>query len=129
MQDHNEWLKFAANDLRAAEKLAHDDDPVIGPAMFLTQQCAEKALKAFLAHHNEPIRRIHDLVALVNLCKQFDKQFELIESDAADLNPYLCKTRYPDDCLLMPDLTTLKMSIQQAHAILNFVIDKCKEQS
>ena len=124
MQDHNEWLKFAFEDLQVAQKLADEEHPFIGSAMFHTQQCAEKSLKAFLVYKEEPLRRIHDLVALINLCKIFDEEFEAIRSDVVALNPYLCQTRYPDDCFMMPDVTALHAAVKQAHKIFYFVSDK-----
>jgi HEPN domain-containing protein len=123
MQKHNAWLDLATSDLRLAQKLTKEGE-FVGQAMFLAQQCAEKSLKAYLAYKREPIRRIHDLVTLVNMCKRIDADFSSILMEAADLNPYLCRTRYPDDCYLMPDLTTLKISVQQAQKIYDFVVNK-----
>lgn len=45
MQKHNEWLHFAHMDLKSAKLLAEND--LLSPALFHTQQCAEKALKAY----------------------------------------------------------------------------------
>lgn len=125
MRKHNTWLDFAYMDLKAAKKLLAED--LIGPAIFHTQQCGEKALKAYLEYKNEPIRRIHDLVKLVTLCKQFDKDFEEVADAAVSLNPFLCQTRYPDDCFMMPDITTLKFCIEQAEKILDFVESKIND--
>ena len=124
MQDHNEWLKFAFEDLKAAKKLISGEDPLIGSATFHTQQCAEKSLKGFLAYSGAPLRRIHDLTALVSFCKKIDAEFLDIESEAASLNPYLCQTRYPEDSFLMVDLTTAYISIDQAEKIYDLVMSK-----
>jgi HEPN domain-containing protein len=112
-------------DLRLAQKLTQEGE-FIGQAMFFAQQYAEKSLKAYLIHKQEPLRRIHDLVSLVNLCKKIDDEFASIMIEAADLNPYLCRTRYPDDWYFMPDLTTLRVSVQQAQKIYDFVVVKIK---
>jgi HEPN domain-containing protein len=56
-----EWLERAADDLREA---AHDLTAaplLVRGAVFHCQQAAEKALKAFLAAHERPFRRTHDL--------------------------------------------------------------------
>lgn len=92
--------------------------------MFFAQQCAEKSLKEYLAYHKEPLRRIHDLAALIELCKRFDADFTAIALDAADLNPYVCGTRYPDDSHLISYLTTLRIAVKQAQHIYEFVVDK-----
>ena len=49
MQEHKQWLIYAENELKAAQLLlASTDGSVILPALYMTQQCAEKALKAFV---------------------------------------------------------------------------------
>ncbi len=112
MQKHEEWLFIAEDDLRGAKKLIAGDDPVISPAIFHTQQCAEKALKAYLAYKKQPPKRVHDLVMLLVNCMEFDKSFETLSDDALELNPYLSESRYPDDAFVIPDLTTVKNAIK-----------------
>ena len=126
MPEHKDWLSRALDDLDTA-KMTSDGKAyrvVVSTGMFHTQQCAEKSLKAYLAYKDDPLRRIHDLVALLNLCKKFDDEFEAIRPEIIALNPYLCNTRYPEDCFLMPDVTTLRVSIKQAEKIYYFVYDK-----
>ncbi len=48
MQKHEEWLVFAEQDLKSAKIILKSNESIIGPALFHTQQCAEKALKAYL---------------------------------------------------------------------------------
>lgn len=52
--DTREWLRRAADDLRAAP-------PLLADALFHCQQAVEKAFKAFLTFHNQPFRRTHNL--------------------------------------------------------------------
>jgi hypothetical protein len=61
------WLRFACEDLEAAEALLGEADFIPRHACWLAQQAAEKALKAALASQqvNFPFR--HDLDALRNL--------------------------------------------------------------
>ncbi len=58
------WLDKAAQDLRAAEVDLDALPPLVEGAAFHCRQATEKALKAFLALHDRPIRKTHDLVGL-----------------------------------------------------------------
>jgi hypothetical protein len=72
MQEHDNWLDFALNDLKAAKRLLLGDEPLIHPALVLAQQCSEKALKAYLFYKNQPPLRTHNLELLVRKCAIFD---------------------------------------------------------
>lgn len=52
MANYKGWISKARSDLLLAEKGAKDDDLTLDTAIYHTQQCAEKALKGFLAYHN-----------------------------------------------------------------------------
>ncbi len=67
MQKHKEWLEFAEQDLRIAKIIASSSEVIVGPILFHTQQCAEKAFKAFLVYKHQALKKTHDLVALMNL--------------------------------------------------------------
>lgn len=56
-----EWLERATDDLREAEHDLVAVPPLLRGAAFHSQQAAEKALKAFLAAHESPFPRTHDL--------------------------------------------------------------------
>ncbi len=124
MQRHKEWLSFAEDDLKAAKLMLFNEEIILGPALYHTQQCAEKAIKAFLIYKDKPLRRIHDLVELVHLCIELDGDFEEILMDAADLNPYATRARYPDSYYIMPDVTTAHVNFNQAKKIFEFVKTK-----
>ena len=128
MQKHRQWLLFAEDDLKAAKRMLYDKEIILGPALYHTQQCAEKALKAYLVFKDQPLRRIHDLVELVHLCADFDQDFTLLLPDAADLNPYVSRARYPDSYYSMPDVSIAEANIQQAAKILGFVKNKIEDQ-
>ncbi len=123
-----DWLAYAEEDL-VLDKLALKEEQGIGPALFLTQQCAEKALKAFLAFNNHETEKVHDLVKLVKQCSRMDNTFLQLLSLADRLNPYQTKTRYPDAAFPIPFVDTLKASIDEAEQVLNFVKECVKEKS
>jgi len=55
-----DWLLRATDDLREAEHGAATP-PLIRGSVFQCQRAAEKALKAFLAAHEQTFRKTHDL--------------------------------------------------------------------
>ncbi len=48
MKPHKEWLFKAEHDLKSAELLLQSVEPLYDIIVYHTQQCAEKALKAYL---------------------------------------------------------------------------------
>ncbi len=61
------WLAYAESDLRAARALLDDPDHFPRQVCFLSQQAAEKALKAVLVLANVDFPRSHDLDYLRDL--------------------------------------------------------------
>ena len=76
MKLYEEWLVKAERDLLSAKALIELSPPLSDTAIYHTQQCAEKALKVFLAYRDQEIEKTHDLRMLVNQCKKIDKSFE-----------------------------------------------------
>ena len=102
MKQHEAWLFKAGNDLASARKLMSGEKAIPDTAIYHAQQCAEKALKAYLAFSNQPIQKSHDLELLSDLCSDLDEQFNSIIDDAKLLTPYHTAFRYPD-IVLVPD--------------------------
>ena len=121
---HEDWLSVAGEDLYAATKLLKDDDTTLAPSIYHTQQCAEKALKAFLVFNNCPIRKTHDLIELVEECCEFDQDFSQLMQAASALNPFATDSRYPDDRLYIPYRPQVEEALGQAADVLDFVKDK-----
>ena len=69
------WLIKAQHDLAAARKLAADPDPYLDVAVYHCQQAAEKAVKGFLAFHDQPFERTHDVEVLVALAVRYEAGF------------------------------------------------------
>ncbi|MBT9131098.1 MAG: hypothetical protein DDT42_01922 [candidate division WS2 bacterium] len=64
-------------------------------SLFLYQQAAEKALKAFLFSRGEEELFTHSVKELIDIALSYDKAFEGIKS-AKDLDRYYIPTRYPN---------------------------------
>jgi predicted nucleotidyltransferase len=78
----NTWLGYAQNDLKATRLIFASEHSSVSTVLYFTQQCDEKALKDYLFAQNYPIGRMHDLIKLVEVCMQFDSEFESIVSHA-----------------------------------------------
>ncbi len=97
-----EWLVKASGDLKVA-KLGMEADPPIPDLVVLhCQQAAEKALKGFLAWHNRPLRKTHDLEEIVAECEPIDADFAELRRAANLLAGYVIDPRYPS---MMPEPT------------------------
>jgi HEPN domain-containing protein len=91
LEDARGWLEKAALDLRAAELLVGSSDAgLLGNAAFHAQQAAEKALKAFLAWHDEPFRKTHSIEKLRKACVAIAPDLATVIDAAVPLTEYAC---------------------------------------
>jgi HEPN domain-containing protein len=90
------WLRYAQEDLTAAEAMLKQEDMVPRHACWLAQQAAEKALKAILVFLQTDFPRHHDLDALRNLVPSGWRVKEA-HTDLADLTEWAVEARYPGD--------------------------------
>jgi HEPN domain-containing protein len=91
------WLLKAAQDLRAADHDRTAKPPLLEDVVFHAQQAVEKALKGFLAWHDRPFRKTHDLVELGQACVETDGTLADLLEQAAPLTEYAWKFRYPGE--------------------------------
>lgn len=87
------WLRQAARDRNAARVLV-DVEP--SRSVFLSQQAAEKAAKAFLTFHQIAFRKTHNLAELGSQCAAADPSLEPVLRQAEELTDYASAFRYPD---------------------------------
>lgn len=88
LADTKAWMTKAAADLGAGAYELTAVPPFSADAAFHAQQAAEKALKAFLAWHDTPFRKTHDLAALGRAAAQIDDGLAPIARRAARLTEY-----------------------------------------
>ena len=86
------------------------------------QQCAEKALKAFLISKGIEPPKIHDLKRLCKMCQDIDSSFVDIVNQCANLTSYGSAARYPDE--LSPDENTVKRLLNESQQVYDFCISK-----
>lgn len=90
------WLRWAQEDLKAAEHIADDDEVVPRAACVFAHQAAEKALKGPLVARNTDPPKLHDLDRLVaRLPEEDNERFDSI--DLPELTRWAIEGRYPDD--------------------------------
>jgi HEPN domain-containing protein len=86
------------------------------------QQAAEKYLKAFLVYNDQEPLKTHDLIEIVKLCNNFDKDFLLLSPKCEYLIPFATRTRYPST--IDPGDEDMKRALAFAKDIIDFVKTK-----
>jgi HEPN domain-containing protein len=118
-----DWIRHATNDLISARHLFEDLYPKQTEiAAYLSQQCAENALKSFLYANDIDPPRIHNLSKLCEFCKGIDDTFYEIEILCAELTPFGSEIRYPNE--LAADEHIAKTAIDKAQRIYDFCTAK-----
>ncbi len=122
MSIYEQWLLSAEEDYDSAIVLFNGK--LNSPSIFHTQECAEKALKAFLAYKNIVIPESHNLDELCLKCSELDKDFNTIYMNVIDLNGFDIRFRYPE-VILDPSVKDVQNAIIDSEMIFNFVKSKC----
>jgi len=118
-----EWLKYSQNDLISAKHLYEDLHPKQTEiACYLSQQCAEKALKGYILYKDTEPPKTHNLVELCQICANYDNSVEELLDACADLTPYGIAVRYPNE--LAVDDVIAKLAIGKAQSIYDFCVGK-----
>jgi HEPN domain-containing protein len=117
-----EWLTRAENDLRVAQFLLTMPDPPPESVGFHAQQCAEKALKAYLTFHQLSFERRHDLNYLIDLCISLEPDLGQFRILADMLTPYAVEFRYPD-ALAPISIEPVREAVTAAGLIYAFVVE------
>ena len=97
VEDTRSWLAKANADCRAAAFDLTAEPPLTADSVFHAQQAAEKALKGFLAWHDIPFRKTHDLAEIGRQCAEMDATLESLLQRSTRLTEYAWKFRYPGD--------------------------------
>ncbi|HXU30647.1 MAG TPA: HEPN domain-containing protein [Thermoanaerobaculia bacterium] len=115
------WLIKAQHDLDTARKLAQDPGPLLDTAIYHCQQAAEKAVKGFLAWHDQTVVKTHDVRFLVNQALAFEPGFEKWFEAAECVTPYATAYRYPDE-VLEPEKEEFEIALDAAAGLVGFVL-------
>jgi len=118
----SEWIHFAEGDLEVAKHITTMHKPKYEISCYHCQQCAEKALKAFLIFHFVQPKFIHDLVVLCSDCQEIDNSFANLDESCYVLNQYITNTRYPSSTELNEG--DMEQAIDFAEKVLTFVKER-----
>jgi len=117
-----EWFRRAQED-ELSIKVILKEGGAPSTACFLSQQMAEKYLKAFLVAKQKEFPKIHQLDRLLELCGKIDQDFEQLKDEAVSLNDYYIDTRYPCDYPQF-SLRQAKEAFEKALKTKDFVLAK-----
>jgi len=116
-----QWITRADDDLRLAELIMGDSEPVYWAAAFHAQQCAEKALKGLLTFNDVRAGKTHDIDNLLQLGLSVLPELEEIKEQAKALTTYAVDSRYP---VPQGDVSSNEATeaIETARSIYEFVL-------
>ena len=92
-----EWLRYAEEDFSVAERERQSQRPAYHTICFLCQGAAEKFLKGYLIAQGWTLEKTHDVLALIELCADYDAHLGAMVAEGATLNEYIVAGRYPGD--------------------------------
>ena len=115
------WLVKALHDLATARKAAAEPDPYLDTAIYHCQQAGEKAVKGFLAFHDQPPVRTHDIELLLSMAEPFETGFAVWFEAGERLTRYATQYRYPGDAM-EPEQDEFVQAMADADGLFEFVL-------
>ncbi len=124
-KNHLDWLEKAEEDELNALSILKHRDGTPSAACFLSQQVAEKHLKALLVFNNIRFPKTHDLIRLQTLLLNAVPDITDYSNELDLLTTYYFETRYPGD---YPEFSwsDAEEALDAARKIKNFVSEKLK---
>lgn len=128
-QRTREWFRKAEHELAYLELSPFDrPDPPTDTAVKMAHMVAEYSLKAYLMLNKRKIERSHDLIEILNTCREVhqDEDFEQLRPDCQLLTRYRIDFVYPSP---FPDVVSVeeaKLAIEKARWIKDFVLKKAE---
>ena len=120
------WLKYAQEDLDAANVILQYPTIAHRHACWLAQQSAEKAIKGALIYLQIDFRRTHDLDVLLNLLPA-DWDVRRRFPDLAELTEWAVESRYPGEWQEANEYDA-EQAFQQAREVLESILADLKKQ-
>lgn len=122
--NYAEWIKKADEDEQSIKAILKENGAP-STACFLSQQMAEKYLKAFLIFHNQNFPKIHDLLELETLLLNKEPLIQAVHKQLETLNRYYIETRYPGDYPTFT-LSEAQKAFEAALAVKQITLAKLK---
>lgn len=117
---YKEWLKKAEEDFGFA-KIGLKESRYYAQICFHFHQAAEKYLKAFIIVNHLDFRPVHNLIELLNICKNKDHRIEELEEACQYLNAFYIDTRYPVHWPTQYDRKTAVNAMKSAQKIRDWI--------
>ncbi|MEQ1724066.1 MAG: HEPN domain-containing protein, partial [Pseudobdellovibrio sp.] len=89
------WFKYASRDLKMAQLSLASGKDYKNISAFHSQQCAEKAIKGFLAYHKVRFSKTHDLIQLSTEVASVDLKLSKLILKSKGLSDFAVIYRYP----------------------------------
>lgn len=123
----DDWLIKAGDDEKNAVSILTHRDGTPSGVCFLSQQMAEKYLKALLIFHAQTFPKIHDLLELSTRLLNMESAVVSIQEDLVILNRYYIETRYPGDYpeFAWPDA---EEALESAQRVKVFVMSRIQQK-
>lgn len=121
------WFAKGDNDLKTAEIVVNEPDAPTDTVCFHCQQAAEKYFKGYLVNQGVTFFKEHDLIYLLDLCKEKDGSFAEVEEAANTLNNYAVETRYPFEEEIVYTLDEARQALALAKRVKGLVLGKVKK--
>jgi HEPN domain-containing protein len=99
------------------------DPPILEDALFHCQQACEKALKAFLAWHDVPIRKTHSLEEVGEQCLRIDPSLGEVVDTAVPLTEFAWAYRYPG-APEEPEPASVDQAIDTTVVLVEAIVDR-----
>ncbi|MBA7655670.1 hypothetical protein ES703_63577 [subsurface metagenome] len=120
-----QWLRYAADDLRAAEITIEKQIYTI--VCFHSQQCSEKGLKAILQEKNIKPPTIHNIKVLKDMAESaLGSTLDISVEEATFLGQVYVESRYPLDIGLLPHGEATKEDADRALEITRRVFTQIR---
>ncbi len=126
-KESQRWLIQAEQELKDAISIIELGSYYL--TLFLCQQSAEKALKAFVYLHEEEPIMTHSVSSLLKIAESIDSEFANVK-ESKRLDDYYIPTRYPNGvpdeapAEYYDDVEEAKQAIQMAEGVVKLVRQK-----
>ncbi|MCL1946000.1 MAG: HEPN domain-containing protein [Chitinivibrionia bacterium] len=123
-EELQQWLLHANNDFRLAQHGLSLRPMPDEPICCLSQQAAEKFLKAFLFLNNIEPPKTHDLPLILEMCEKISPNFSELSKKCFFLTKFAVAPRYPNELQITEE--DAKLATKYAKEIKEFVEKICK---
>ncbi len=128
VEDTKAWLAKAKKDLEAANHGLTASPPLLEDVTFHSQQASEKALKGFLAWHDIPFRKTHNIEEIGEASLAVDQTLKDIVDKAVPLTEYAWRFRYPGEAS-EPSRDEAEAALSLAHELYEAILSRVPEEA